>query len=157
LARFTSKVNIVKDDIVEIEALKKNFTGLPIPAAAIAAVSINLFFLSDFGKLFNLSQISKVCILSFLMIFLGYCMVSKWKFPSLKSLNFKIRSFHLAFLSVILASFTLFGVLYYFSLVLLLLSWGYIVSAIILAIVRVIAGKKSKIFEDFEPEEDILD
>lgn len=84
-------------------------------------------------------------------------MVSRWKFPSLKALNFRVRSFHLVFLTVIITSFTLFGVLYYFSLVLVLISWGYVFLALILSIIRIIAGKKSKTLEDFEPEPEEID
>lgn len=152
LARFTFLAQKAKEDVELLFSMKKNFTGLPIPGAAAGAVSINLFFLSPFSHFLNLTVQSRVIILSVIMILLGYFMVSRWKFPSFKALNFKIRSFHLAFLVVVLASFTLFGILYYFSLVLILLSWGYIFLAIILSIIRIVAGKKSRTLEDFEPE-----
>ena len=156
LARYTAQAQKAKKNINEVIDLKKNFTGLPIPAAAAASVSINLFFLSPFSKYVEISETFKVIFLSILMILLGYLMVSRWKFASLKALNFKIKSFHLAFLTVVLASFTLYGILYYFSLVLMILAWGYIFLAVVLAIIRKLAFRKSKTLEDFEPEpEDI--
>ena len=91
------------------------------------------------------------------MIFLGYLMVSRLKFPSLKSLNFRVRSFQLAFFAVLFASFVLFGFLHYFSIVFLLISWGYVFIAIIFTIIRKIAGKRSKTLEDFEPEQEDLE
>lgn len=157
LARFTVNAQKAKENVSEISSMKKNFTGLPIPAAAAACVSINLFFLSPFGKNFNISQTSRGIFLSCMVIFLGYLMVSRWKFPSLKALNFRVKSFHLVFLTVIIASFTLFGVLHYFSLVLVLLSWGYVFLAIILSVIRLVAGRKSKTLVDFEPEDEEID
>ncbi|KPK33561.1 MAG: CDP-diacylglycerol--serine O-phosphatidyltransferase [Chlamydiae bacterium SM23_39] len=152
LARFTYLAQKAKEDDELSLSMKKNFTGLPIPGAAAGSVSINLFLLSPFSQFLNLSAEFKIILLSFLMILLGYFMVSRWKFPSFKALNFKIRSFHLAFFVVILTSFTLFGILHYFSIVLTILSWGYIILAITLSIIRIVAGKKSKTLEDFEPE-----
>ncbi len=88
------------------------------------------------------------------MIVLGYLMVCRWKFPSLKVLHFRIPSFHLAFLTVIMAVFVLYGILYCFAEILAFLAWSYIVLAIVLAVIRLIAGKKSKTLEEFEPEPD---
>ena len=122
LVRFSVKRNEAQTNIIEMNAIKKNFTGLPIPAAAAACVSMNLLFLSPLIECFNFSGQTKVIILSMMMILLGYLMVSRWRFPSLKALNFRIRSFHLAFFAVVLTSFTLYGILYYFSLFFALLS-----------------------------------
>jgi CDP-diacylglycerol---serine O-phosphatidyltransferase len=152
LVRFSVKTKQASGDIVEMSAMKKHFTGLPIPAGAAAAVSVNLFFLSPVAQIFPLSEEARVIILSSSMIFLGYLMVSRWKFPSLKALNFRVRSFQLAFLAVVIASVILYGILYYFSLIFFIASWGYVIVALIFAIIRVIAGKKSKTLQDFEPE-----
>jgi len=40
---------------------------------------------------------------------------------------------------------------------LFVLSWGYIVLAWILSTIRLIAGKKSKTLEDFEPEDEDIE
>ena len=154
LVRYNVKTECVKGDILEVTAMKKNFTGLPIPAGAAAAVSINLLFLSPLTKIIHVSDEIRLFILSFAMVFLGYLMVSRWKFPSLKALNFKVRSFHLAFFAVVIASVLLYGVLYYFSLIFTIAAWGYIILAIVLAFIRIIAGKKSKTLQDFEPDSD---
>ena len=88
------------------------------------------------------------------MIVLGYFMVSRWKFPSSKALNFRIPSFQLVFLAVIIAVFVIYGVLYFLPIMLFVITWGYILLAWILSIIRLIAGKKSKTLEDFEPEQE---
>lgn len=158
LVRFNVRTNEAKGDAEMRESQKKHFTGLPIPAAALAAVSINLLFSSPMGeRLMPMSGEVRAMVLSSLMIILGYFMVSRWKFPSLKMLHFRVPSFQLLFLTVILAIFVLYGILYFFPAVLALIVWGYIVLGWILSIIRLIAGKKSKTLEDFEPERDELD
>jgi CDP-diacylglycerol--serine O-phosphatidyltransferase len=155
LVRFNVKTTEAKGNTELQAAQKKNFTGLPIPAAAAAAISANLFFLSPFVREWiDLSYADRAITLSCVMIVLGYLMVCRLKFPSLKVLNFKIPSFHLAFLSVVVAVFVLYGILYFFAEILALFSWSYIGLALVLSVIRLIAGKKSKTLEDFEPEPD---
>lgn len=155
LVRFNVKTTEAKGNMELQAAQKKNFTGLPIPAAAAAAVSANLFFLSPFIRNWiDLSYADRAITLSCVMIVLGYLMVCRLKFPSMKVLNFRIPSFHLAFLSVVVAVFVLYGILYFFAEILALFSWSYIGLALVLSIIRLIAGKKSKTLEDFEPEPD---
>jgi CDP-diacylglycerol--serine O-phosphatidyltransferase len=155
LVRFSVKTTEAKGNAEMQAAQKKNFTGLPIPSAAAAAVSANLFFLSPFiGQWIDLSNATRAITLSCVMIVLGYLMVCRLKFPSMKVLNFKIPSFHLAFLSVVVAVFVLYGILYFFAEILTLFAWSYILLALTLSIIRLIAGKKSKTLEDFEPEPD---
>jgi CDP-diacylglycerol--serine O-phosphatidyltransferase len=88
------------------------------------------------------------------MIVLGYFMVSRWKFPSSKALHFRVPSFQLVFLTVILAVFVIYGVLYFLPVMLAVVTWGYILLAWVLSLIRLIAGKKSKTLEDFEPEQE---
>lgn len=135
-------------------AFQKNFTGLPIPAAAAAAISGNLFLVSDeFKNLFDISQETRAWILFFQMIILGYFMISRWKFPSFKALRIRITSFQQVFLTVLFTVFIIFyGIMKHFSVVFVALSWGYVVIAWILSIIRVIRGNKSTVLEDFEPE-----
>jgi len=157
LVRFNVKSSRSKGNLIEITAQKKNFTGLPIPAAAAAIISANLFFLSpQFVKIAEMSQMVRALILSASMIVLGYFMVSRWKFPSLKALNLRLASFHLAFWAVIVAVLFLYGLLHFFPLTLLVISWGYVLLGWTFSIVRVIAGKKSKTLVDFEPDEDLV-
>ena len=158
LVRFNVKVTEAKNNVDLQAAQKKNFTGLPIPAAAAAAISANLFFLSPFlQRWFDFPQTDRAITLSCIMILLGYLMVCRLKFPSLKVLNLKIPSFHLAFLSVVVAVFVLYGILYFFAEILVLIAWSYVLLALILSFIRLVMGKKSKTLEDFEPEPDDFD
>jgi CDP-diacylglycerol---serine O-phosphatidyltransferase len=155
LVRFNVKTTEAKGNLELQAAQKKNFTGLPIPAAAAAAVSANLFFLSPLlNGWVDFSNHDRAIALSAIMIVLGYLMVCRLKFPSMKVLHLKIPSFHLAFLAVIVAVFVLYGILYFFAEILALFAWSYIGLALTLSIIRLIAGKKSKTLEDFEPEPD---
>ncbi len=156
LVRFNVKANEAKGNIELQAAQKKHFTGLPIPGAAAAAVSANLLYLWPLTEgWFNLGH--RVIILPIVMIVLGYLMVCRLKFPSMKVLRFRIPSFHLAFLTVIVAVLFLYGILYCFPLILAAISWIYIVLALILAFIRLLAGKKSKTLEEFEPEPEDFD
>ncbi len=155
LVRFNVKTAEVKGNAAAMADQKKHFTGLPIPASALAAVSANLLLSSPFmEKHLPLSQETKAIILSSIMIVLGYFMVSRWKFPSSKALHFRVPSFQLVFFTVILAVFVIYGVLYFLPVMLFAITWGYILLAWILSLIRLIAGKKSKTLEDFEPEQE---
>lgn len=155
LVRFNVRATEAKKDAALTAEQKKNFTGLPIPAAAIAAVSLNLFLASSFAEsFFAWSNETQAIVLTISMMLLGYFMVSRWKFPSVKTLHFRVPSFQLVFFTAIFAIFILYGILYFFPLLLFIVSWSYIAIAIILSIIRLIAGKKSKTLEEFEPEEE---
>jgi CDP-diacylglycerol---serine O-phosphatidyltransferase len=133
----------------------KNFIGLPIPAAAAAVVSGNLFlFSNEFKNLFSISGVTHAWILFFILIMIGYFMVSRWKFPSLKNLHIRVANFQVVFLTVIAAVFIIYGLLTHFAAVFFLLSWSYVIIAWILSIARLIAGKKTKTLEDYEPAPD---
>jgi CDP-diacylglycerol--serine O-phosphatidyltransferase len=68
-----------------------------------------------------------------------------------------MASFQLIYLTVLIAIFILYGILYYFSLAFFTVAWGYVIIGWVLSIIRLIAGKKSKTLEDFEPEPDDLE
>jgi CDP-diacylglycerol--serine O-phosphatidyltransferase len=158
LVRFNIKAAEAKGNVLQMLEQKKHFTGLPIPAAAAAAVAANLLFFAPFlGMLQEIGEVTRALILTGVMTFLGYLMVSHWKFPSLKGLHFRIPSFYLALSTVLLAIFILYGALHFFPLLLAAASWGYVLIGLIFAIIRLIAGKKSKTLEDFEPEDDESD
>lgn len=155
LVRYNVKKAEAKGNAEAIAAQKKHFTGLPIPASALAAVSANLLLNSPFFEAYlPISHETKAILLSSIMVILGYFMVSRWKFPSSKVLHLRVPSFQLVFLTVILAVFIIYGVLYFFPLMLALVIWCYVVLAWILSLIRLIAGKKSKTLEDFEPEQE---
>lgn len=139
----------------EEENAKKNFTGLPIPAAAAAIASLNLFLISSELQSFTtVSETARLWILFFAMIVIGYFMISRWKFFSMKTLHLKVSSFRMVFLTVIFAILLFYGILNHFPVIFFALSWGYIILAWILSILRIIAGRRSKALEDFEPEPD---
>ena len=72
--------NQAKSDPTMNDANKKNFTGLPIPASAAAAVSLNLLLVSEeFRSWFPFSELTWFWILFAALIFLGYLMISRWK------------------------------------------------------------------------------
>ena len=152
LVRYNVQTERSEGDLIALTAKKKHFTGLPVPAAAAGAISLNLFFLSPFSTYFGFSQMTQGIILSSVMITLGSFMVSRWKFPSLKVLHYKVPSFHLAFFTVVFALFVLYGFFYYLPVALAVVAWGYIFLAVVLSVIRIIAGRKSKTLEDFEPE-----
>jgi CDP-diacylglycerol--serine O-phosphatidyltransferase len=155
LVRFSVKTTEAKGNAELASMQKKHFTGLPIPAAAAAAVSANLFFLSPLVRQWiDLSKSDLAIIFTCVMVVLGYLMVCRLKFPSLKMLHLKIPSFRLAFFTVVFAVFVLYGILYFFAIILALVAWSYVVVALILSTIRMIAGKKSKTLEEFEPEPD---
>lgn len=158
LVHFSVKAMEVKSDDEEKLMRKKYFTGLPIPAAAAAAVSTNLLFLSPFvTRWVQFTNNDRALILSMVMVLLGYLMVCRLKFPSLKSLNFRVFSFHLAFFVMVGALFVLYGILYFFGEILALVSWSYIALSLILSLTRMIMGKRAKTLEEFEPDPEDFD
>ncbi len=155
LVRFNIKATEAKGNAQAEAAHKKNFTGLPIPAGAMSAVTVNLFLASPLGmRWLPFSDEVRAIVLTCVMVVLGYLMISRWKFPSVKALHFRVPSFQLVFFTVIAAIFILYGILYYLPLILLVCCWGYILLSAILAVIRLIAGRKSHTLVDFEPEPD---
>lgn len=158
LVRFSVQGLQAKNDAELARAHKKHFTGLPIPAAAAAAVSLNLFLYSeDIIPKGALSVTASAWILSLAAIFLGYCMISRWKFPSVKSLEIRVASFSTVFYTVLAAVLIFYGILHYFSLVFMVCSWCYVFIGLTLAVIRKVAGQRSKTLEEFEPEPDELE
>lgn len=159
LVRFSVNAQQSKGDQLLIDANKRNFTGLPIPAAAAAVVSANLLLFSDeFSSLFSIGEGVRAWMMIAALILLGYLMISRWKFPSLKSLHVRVASFTVVFITVIAAAVIFYGLLHHFALVFFVCAWTYLAVAATLSMIRLISGKKSKTLEDFEPEpEDELD
>lgn len=155
LVRFNVKAKEAKVSAAAQAAYKKHFTGLPITHSAVSAVAANLFLASPWAaEWIPMSDDVRAIVLSCIMVLLGYLMISRWKFPSVKALEFRMPSFQLVFVTVLLAIFILYGILYYFPLMLLVACWGYIAVSFVLSVIRLIAGKKSKTLVDFEPEDD---
>jgi CDP-diacylglycerol--serine O-phosphatidyltransferase len=158
LARYNVLASQSKENPQLSAGFDKNFVGLPIPAGAMAIVSMNLLLLSkDFQALCDLSQQQRLWILFFTQIALGYFMISRWKFLSIKSLRFGLASFRIVFATVISAVFLFYGLLHHFAMVFFLFAWLYIIIAWCLSIARIIAGKRSNTLEDFEIDDSDVD
>lgn len=155
LARFNVLQMVAKRVGTESKKQLKHFVGLPIPAAALALVGANLLFVyPKFLEWLGPPEMAQPIALTIIAVTLGYFMVSRFKFPSAKVLHFRLPSFHLVFFAVFFAIFLLYGVLYFFPFVLTIATWVYILLGWTLAAIRLIAGKKSKTLEDFEPDQD---
>ncbi len=155
LVRYNVKANDAKKDKSLLRDYKKNFSGLPIPAAAGAAVSANLFLLSPTAEdWFAPSPIMRSWIMIGAMLGIGLLMISKVRFPSLKTLHCRVPSSYLVIFTALGALLMLYGILHAFSLFLLVLTWSYIVIGCVLTVARLLAGKRSKTLEDFEPTDD---
>lgn len=153
LARFCVMAQRSKEEDLFSDSFNKYFIGLPIPAAAAAAVSMNLLLASsELRFVFDLTEEARAIVLGLTLLVIGYFMVSRWKFPSFKSLHVRVGSFQVVFLTVVLAVAIFYGLLHHFVIVFFAFSWLYILVSFILSIVRMIAGKKLKTLEDFEPE-----
>lgn len=132
------------------------FTGLPIPAAASAAVSATLLLIApEVQGLLNLSTVTQATISIGAMIVLGYFMISQWKFPGIKILHLRVQSFHLVFLTVVLAIVLFYGILFYFPVVFACVAWGYLLIAWALSLLRVIGGRRRNMLEDYDPTADV--
>lgn len=155
LVRYNIKSKEVKENGSAAAKLKeqKHFTGLPIPAAAAAAVSAALFLVSpDLQGWVVMSARTRAVILIGVLVVIGYFMVSRWKFPSAKALHFRVPSFYLVFITGVIAVLLLYGILDFFAEAFFIASWLYLIVAWSLSIARLIAGKRSKTLEDFEPD-----
>ena len=116
------------------EEKNKAFIGLPIPAAAMAFISPNLLFHAPFFvERVNVGMELRGWILAVVGIFLAYLMLSKIRFASVKSFNFRLRSFETVFLGSLLVIFFLYGLIHNLSILLIVVSWGYILMSLIAA------------------------
>jgi CDP-diacylglycerol---serine O-phosphatidyltransferase len=155
LVRFTVTNQKYQGTKEEIAHAKANFTGLPIPAAAAVSLSTTLFLMSDEAKsLYDFTSSMRVNIASFVFLLLGYFMISRWKFPSLKSLRLRVGSFQVVLLTAVAAALILITAVNSFSVLFAGISWAYLLLAWSLSLFRVISGRKLKALEDFEPDQD---
>lgn len=153
LVRFNTK----KSQATAKADEKKQFTGLPIPAGAAAAVSINFILLSEYAQeLVVITDSLRAKILIGAMVLIGYLMISRWRFPSLKALQSRVQSFYLVFFTVLAAVIILYGVLYNFALLFFVVSWAYIIIGWTLSVIRLFLGKKSKSLQGFYPDSEMF-
>ncbi len=138
LGRFNVRAKLAKPED------KKVFLGLPIPAAAISLVSPVLVLNSSYMKhYFPGFEISHTFLLSSVAIIIGYLMVSKIKFPSQKMIQLqRPLSFKYLFLGSLLAISIFYGLFYGLSIFLFILSWGYVLVSLSMALSRLVTKKK---------------
>jgi CDP-diacylglycerol--serine O-phosphatidyltransferase len=142
LVRFTVDTGHVKEDKDLLLAHRKHFTGLPIPAGAAALVSINLLLVSPWiEEHLSLTAVDRAWILIAVMPLLGYFMVSRWRFPSLKTLQVRVASFQLVFATALSTVILFYGFIYHFALVFFALSWAYVASAGVTMGYQTLTGK----------------
>ena len=133
----------------------KSFVGMPIPAAAAAVMSANLFMMSpELLHFLEVSDTLRALIMVGVMGLIGYFMVSPWRFPSFQSLHIRVRSFQLVFIVVLATVLLAYGVLLHFPVMFFLASWIYVILSVGLSATRLIAGRRSRILEAFEPASD---
>jgi CDP-diacylglycerol---serine O-phosphatidyltransferase len=155
LVRFTVTAQQRPSSHEDEKLQMSNFTGLPITAAAPCAVSATLFLMSEECRsLVVLDLTQRAWIASIVFLTLGYFMVSRWKFPSLKTLHVRVGSFQLLFLTAFFAAVILVGAVHHFPVVFAGVSWAYFFVSIVLSVVRIIGGKKIHVLQDFEPEKE---
>lgn len=153
LVRFTVTKPDPKSTEEEKANAKANFTGLPIPAAAATALSTTLFLVSDEAKaVYQFSDSERMLVATVVFFILGYFMISRWKFPSLKTLRVRVGSFQVVLLTAFAAAVILIGAVHNFATLFLGISWGYLIVAWALSLARIISGRRLQALEDFEPE-----
>lgn len=131
LARYSVQKSVGVSHISEEKHLS-SFTGLPIPSACCAIVSLTLFMSSELFEILglNLNEL-RAPVLIGAQFFLGALMVSRWKFPAMAN----ISALQISFLNLTLMACSA-AILFYFyclhpSLALLVLVWGYILLSLL--------------------------
>ncbi|MDB6080837.1 MAG: hypothetical protein JWO53_109 [Chlamydiia bacterium] len=153
LVRYTVTSHQIQGDKEKMAQAKANFTGIPITAAAPIATSTILLLVSDeFNNLCAISSTTRVVVAASVLFILGFFMVSRWKFPSVKTLRIRVSSFSVLLFTTLIAAVVLFGAVHHFPLVFAGLTWSYFVVSLVLSAVRIVSGKRLQALEDFEPE-----
>lgn len=151
LVRFNVKSAESKNDRHAALMFKKTFTGFPIPASAAVAVSMNLFLTSELClEYFPVSMQLRTIIMMITIVLLGYFMISRWKFPTIKTVRIQVLPIYLVFISALLAIFVLFGLIYFLSELFLLFSLGYLLLGLMLTLIRKWKKKDSSVLSDFD-------
>lgn len=126
LVRFNvkSKEGVLSDN----KSLTKSlFTGLPIPAAALAAVSLNLLMSYPYiDTWINYTEANRAYIVGGGMIILSYLMISLSKFPNLRTFAFHFTDFRVIVSLTVVALLLIYGLVHSFAITLFILTWGYI-------------------------------
>ena len=122
LARFNIQKNPIPKNPGRPD--RKYFVGLPIPAAAAAVAAIVYAFDSEPVTSWPLS-IAWILIMGLL----AFLMVSTWRYYSFKDINLRSPRSRLL---LVLISMLIYGIWNYSQIVLLAMSWSYVVSGIVI-------------------------
>ncbi|MBU6149126.1 MAG: CDP-alcohol phosphatidyltransferase family protein [Verrucomicrobia bacterium] len=109
---------------------KKIYTGLPIPAAALAAISMQLILKESVIQSaigFEIGAILSSCG----MIALSYLMISLRRFDSLKWMHKEQLDFNNLFFISLIVLTLLFGFMYYFEWFFVFVTWTYVISGVV--------------------------
>ena len=135
---------------------KGTFTGLPITAAAMAVVSPTLLLMSDgWNEMWPASDFTRSIVAIGVFFVLAYLMVSRWRFPSLKSINVRVTSLQLIVAVASASSVVLLLALNNFSAALFLFSWGYVIIALTVACIRLAQGKRLAALDESEDKNEV--
>lgn len=138
-----------------MEASLRHFTGLPIPAACLAAISLNLLLVSpEVREWITFPPLLHLILLSSALLFLGYLMISRWKFFSIKTVQLRVASIRVFLGTAIAAVCIFYGILQHFAITFAVLSWSYVLGAWLPSVIRYFAGKRAQRLEEFESEPD---
>lgn len=155
LVRFNVRRHQIQGDKEKIAEDKASFTGLPIPAAASLVTSASLLLMSnEFRDQFSLTEESKAGIVACIFFVIGYFMISRWKFPSLKTLHIRVNSFQVVLFTAIVSVIILACALQHFPLVFAGIAWAYFFISTALSVVRYLLGNRLKALSDFDPGAD---
>lgn len=108
----------------------KIYTGLPIPAAAMAAISMQLFFANSFIEE-KLGSAVTSYIAAALMILLSYLMISLKRFRSIKWIQKERLDFSGIFLIASIVLTLLFGFMYHFDWCFFFVTWTYVFGGVL--------------------------
>jgi len=125
------------------------FSGLPVTCAGVAVISPTLLLMGDSV---SVSAKTHALLAGVIFFVLGYLMLSRWRFPSIKRLNVTVTSIPLLAVTVSLFSLLLFLAFHNFPAVFFLVSWGYIVLSLLLACVRLAQGKRQEALDESDEE-----
>ena len=130
LARYSVQKSVSVTHISEEKYV--SFTGLPIPSACCAIVSLTLFMSSELGEVLglNLNDL-RAPVLIVAQFFLGALMVSRWKFPAMANISALETSFVNLTLMACGAATLFYLYCLHPSLALLVLVWGYILLSLL--------------------------
>ena len=111
-----------------------HFVGLPIPAAAFALLSLSMLLTwKECIECVPLGYGVRIGILSTAMVLLAYLMVSRIPFASVKRLRWGVPSFFAILGTVVVVTLAIYSAFYFLPGMFLLLSWGYLIAAPLLA------------------------